>query len=90
MNGQKYIPFLSSPIACVACERTELLKTEITDPKMEVIFLMSKFSMLLWYLWYVYCIPMVCISSYGMDTNGMFTYGMYDPNFCDDFFNEFF
>jgi hypothetical protein len=49
--------FLSSPIACVACERTELLRTEITDPKMVMIFLIGKFSMLLWYL---------CISTYGM------------------------
>ena len=26
-----YLHFLSSPIACVACERTELLKTEIHE-----------------------------------------------------------
>ena len=42
--------FLSSPIACVACERTELLRTEVTDPKMVMIFLIGKFSTLLWYL----------------------------------------
>ena len=29
-----YLHFLSSPIACVACERTELLKTEIAVDKM--------------------------------------------------------
>ena len=42
--------FLISPITCVACERMELLKTEITVTQMVVIFLMSKFSMLRWYL----------------------------------------
>ena len=31
---QKNSEFLSSPIACVACERTELLKTEITTVKL--------------------------------------------------------
>ena len=36
MNLQ--IPFLSSPIACVACERTELLGTEIGVIETVVIF----------------------------------------------------
>ena len=52
-----FLPYLrmllSSPIACAACERTELLKTEIVVTQNGSIFLMSKYSMLLWYLWYV-------------------------------------
>ena len=29
-SGKYFLLFLSSPIACVACERTELLRTEIS------------------------------------------------------------
>ena len=47
--------FLSSPIACVACERTELLKTEITVPKW------SSFSS--WANLEKNEVPMVCIST---------------------------
>ena len=51
--------FLSSPIACVACERTELLKTEIHV----VIFVVHLSSLVseLFLVMHMVCIPMVCI-----------------------------
>ena len=61
------IDFLSSPIACVACERTELLKTEIGVTQNGSIFLMGKFSIL--YGMYTY--------TYGMYTDGTQTYSTY-------------
>ena len=48
--------FLSSPIECVAFQRLELLRTEITGHENdEAIFLCEKTE-----------VPMVCISTYGM------------------------
>ena len=58
------LAFLSSPIACVACERTELLKTEIVVIQMVLIFLLSIRIIFGTYGMYTYvylCIPMVCI-----------------------------
>ena len=52
----EFYEFLSSPIACVACERTELLKTEIHVLLLLHLsfFRILKLFVLLWYLWYVY------------------------------------
>ena len=62
---------------------------------MVLIFLMCKFTMLLWYLHYFGTYGM---DTYGMDTYGMDTYGMYKElcvyhflnNFLSNFFKQFF
>ena len=59
--------FLSSPFACVACERLELLKTAIDEVKMEVIYKLCRTrcyfgelcSIYFWYLWYVYLLDVL-------------------------------
>ena len=62
--------FLSSPIKCVACERTELLKTEISGRFFVVVVHLSSKTDQLFSIWIIF-------GTYGMYTYGMYSYGMY-------------
>ena len=86
--------FFSSPIACVACERTELLKTEITPfcpfrpfSQFFVLFVLFPPSKLFLVFFRGFSLPY--LRSYGMYTYGMYTYGIlrqiFETNFCDEF-----
>ena len=63
------VVFLSSPIACVACERLELLKTAIDEAKMEVIYKLRRTRCYFGEL----CSIWIIFGTYGMDTFGMYT-----------------
>ena len=83
--------FLSSPIACVACERTELLGTEITiwkwTPFSSVTCFLRfleapKYRNYFWYLWYVWI--------FSKNFFDEFFWQIFSTNFFDECFRRMF
>ena len=84
--------FLSSPIACIACEWTELLRTKIVRKMgpfsfVTLVLLGVGFLGFLGVPWDMYTYGMY---TYGMYTYGMYTYGIFFTIFFTNFIDEFF